>query len=119
MKKILLLLIFLNSIKFVSYATTTSGTTNRNINVSDGLIIAGSANGSNNSSWELDEVFPGFQGIVNWYLTWDDNNLYIGRLGGNNLEGSISIAERTAKKLLPIYLSLLSKVTIIEKTRKN
>jgi hypothetical protein len=37
----------------------------------------------------------------------------------NNLEGSISIAERTAKKLLPIYLSLLSKVTIIEKTRKN
>lgn len=89
MKKILLLLIFLNSIKFVSYATTTSGTTNRNINVSDGLIITGSANGSNNSSWELDEVFSGFQGIVNWYLTWDDNNLYIGRLGGNNLEGSI------------------------------
>jgi gliding motility-associated-like protein len=89
MRKILLLLIFLNSIKFMSYATTTSGTTNRNINVTDGLIISGAANGNNSGDWELDEVFPGFQGIVNWYLTWDDNNLYIGRLGGNNLEGSL------------------------------
>ena len=89
MRKVLLLIIFISSIQSVSYATTTSGTSNRIINVNDGLITTGAANGSNNATWELDEVFPGFQGIVNWYLTWDDNNLYIGRLGGNNLEGSL------------------------------
>jgi hypothetical protein len=35
----------------------------------------------------------------------------------NNLEGSISLVEKTAKKLLPIYKEILRKVKVIE--RKN
>jgi gliding motility-associated-like protein len=89
MRKILILIILLSSIQLVNFATTTSGTIIRNINVADGLIVSGAANGTNNASWEQDEVFPGFQGVVNWYLTWDDTNLYLGRLGGNNFEGTL------------------------------
>jgi len=72
-------------------ATTTSGTTTRLVNISDGVIATGAAAGSNTAagSWESDEEFQGFQGAVNWYLTWDDNNLYLGRLNGNNAEGSL------------------------------
>lgn len=70
---------------------STSGTTQRNVNTTDGIINIGAAPGSNpaSGSWELDEIFLGFQGAVNWYLSWDDNNLYLGRLNGNNAEGSL------------------------------
>ncbi len=72
------------------YATTTSGATVRNIIV-DGqigpLLPAGSNSGTGN--WETDEVFEGFMSIVNWYMTWDEDSLYIGRSGGSNSEGSV------------------------------
>jgi hypothetical protein len=71
-------------------ATTTAGTT-RNVNI-DGVVTLGAAAGSNGPNWETDEVFEGFQssgGSVDWYLTWDNNNLYLGRIGGSNIEGSV------------------------------
>lgn len=80
---ILLWLIYLNTM------ATTTATISRNINISDGLITSGAFPGTNGADWESDETFPGFQNIVNWYMTWDNNNLYIGRLGGNNAEGSL------------------------------
>jgi len=73
---------------FISNATTTSITT-RQVNVSDGVVIPGAINGSNTNQWETDEKLQGFNGIIDWYLTWDDNNLYIGKIGGNNTQGSI------------------------------
>jgi gliding motility-associated-like protein len=70
-------------------ATTTSGATVRNVNTADGIVTLGAAPGANGAAWETDEVFQGFSGDVNWYLTWDDNNVYLGRIGGNNAEGSV------------------------------
>lgn len=69
-------------------ATTTSGITPRNVLI-DGVVTTGGTPGSNSLNWETDEEFQGFQGAVNWYVTWDDNNLYVGRVGGNNAEGSV------------------------------
>lgn len=37
----------------------------------------------------------------------------------NSLEESISIVEKTSKKLLPIYQEVLSKISIIEKNRRS
>lgn len=37
----------------------------------------------------------------------------------NNLEDSISLSEKTSKKLLPIYLEVLSKITVIERLKSN
>ncbi len=71
-------------------ATTTAGTT-RNVNI-DGVVTLGAPAGNNGPNWETDEVFEGFQssgGSVDWYLTWDNNNLYLGRIGGSNIEGSV------------------------------
>ncbi len=86
MKKLsyILVLFFFSSISF-SFATTTS-TTTRALNI-DGNVSGqkGATNGTNSSSWENDEVLSGKSG-VNWYLSWDDNNLYVGREGGNNGE---------------------------------
>lgn len=72
------------------YATTTSGATTRNILV-DGQIGPLLPSGSNNviGNWEVDEAFDGFMSIVNWYMTWDDDTLYLGRSGGSNGEGSV------------------------------
>lgn len=72
------------------YATTTSGATVRNI-VVDGQIgpLLPAGNNSGTGNWEVDEVFDGFMTIVNWYMTWDDDSLYVGRSGGNNAEGSV------------------------------
>ncbi|HEX2901127.1 MAG TPA: hypothetical protein VHS96_15520, partial [Bacteroidia bacterium] len=70
-------------------ATTTAGATPRNVNTADGIVTLGGTPGSNTGAWETDEAFQGFSDAVNWYLTWDDNNLYIGRIGGNNMEGSV------------------------------
>ncbi len=74
------------------WATTTSGATTRNVNTTDGIVVLGAAPGTNGADWETDEGFQGYQsmaGSVDWYLTWDDNNVYIGRIGGNNAEGSV------------------------------
>jgi hypothetical protein len=35
----------------------------------------------------------------------------------NNLEDSISLTEKTSKKLLPIYLEVLSKIKVIERLK--
>ncbi len=72
-----------------SKGTTTAGTTARNVNTADGIVTLGAAPGTNGPDWETDEEFQGFSGAVNWYVTWDDNNLYLGRIGGNNSEGSV------------------------------
>lgn len=69
-------------------AETTAGTNTRKVSI-DGNVTTGATKGTNNTNWETDEVFQGFNGIVNWYLTWDDNNLYIGKIGGNNAEGAV------------------------------
>lgn len=74
-------------------ATTTSALAGgtRNVLV-DGVVNTGALAGTNGPNWETDEEFQGFQGpqgAVNWYLTWDDNNVYLGRIGGNNSEGSV------------------------------
>lgn len=82
-----LALIGLFPLNFI-YATSTGGATNRAV-VIDGIVNTGGANGSNSVNWENDEVFEGFSTIVNWYMTWDDTNLYLGRTGGNNAEGSV------------------------------
>lgn len=71
-----------------AWATTTSGATMRNV-VMDGVVTLGATPGANGSDWETDEEFQGFTGAVNWYVTWDDSNLYLGRIGGNNAEGSV------------------------------
>ena len=61
------------------------------MNVSDGFVEAGNIPNSNSSQgqWETDERFEGFNSIINWFLTWDDNNLYVGKIGGNNAQGSL------------------------------
>ncbi|MBL4651554.1 MAG: hypothetical protein JKY53_01645 [Flavobacteriales bacterium] len=86
MKKLLFVISILTSTSV--WATSTSPGT-RNVNINDGFVEAGFPAGGNGTQWETDEVFQGFSGIVNWYLTWDDTNLYIGRIGGNNIEGSL------------------------------
>jgi hypothetical protein len=85
---VLLLFVFL-LLPSGSKATTTAGTTTRNVNTADGIVTLGAIPGTNGPDWETDEEFQGFSGAVNWYVTWDDNNLYLGRIGGNNNEGSV------------------------------
>lgn len=70
------------------FATSTSGATMRGLTI-DGFVATGSVPGTNNTFWETDEVFQGFNAIVNWYMTWDDTNLYLGKIGGNNTEGAV------------------------------
>lgn len=87
MKKLLFLGLFFSLAK-TGFSTTTTST--RNINI-DGIVTTSSSPGTNNGNWETDEVYQGYQGIVNWYLTWDDNNLYMGRKGftSSNQKGSV------------------------------
>lgn len=84
MKKLYLYLILI-LVSSISYATTTS-TTTRALNI-DGNVTGekGATNGTNGTSWENNEVLAGKSG-VNWYLSWDNNYLYIGREGGQNSE---------------------------------
>lgn len=70
------------------FATSTSGATTRGLTI-DGFVATGSVPGANNTFWETDEVFQGFNAIINWYMTWDDNNLYLGKIGGNNTQGAV------------------------------
>jgi hypothetical protein len=68
------------------YATTTGSGTSRNLTI-DGVVSgqSGAANGTNGGSWEQDEALPG--NGVTWYMSWDDDNLYLARAnGGNNGE---------------------------------
>ncbi len=84
---ILFTLFFLSCI--TARGTTTAGVS-RNLLI-NGFVGTSSLPGTNDSKWETDEVYQGYQGIVNWYLTWDDTNLYIGRKGfeTSNTMGSI------------------------------
>ncbi len=70
------------------WATTTSGANVRMVTI-DGIVNGGASPGTNGTDWETDEVFQGFSGAVNWYMSWDDTNLYLGRIGGSNSEGSV------------------------------
>ncbi len=71
-----------------SWARTTGNGTTRNVNI-DGVVTVGTSVGTNTADWELDEVFEGFNTIVNWHLSWDDDFVYIGKIGGNNAQGSL------------------------------
>lgn len=84
MKKIIIVLIFVSQVVY----TTTTSTSTRNVNVSDvsGVTVAG-GNGDNDGDWEPNELLTG--NLTTWYLSWDNTNLYIGRVGGNNTEPSI------------------------------
>ncbi len=80
------LLMILLAVCFSLHATTTGGGTSRNLNI-DGVVSGqnGAANGTNGSSWEQDEALPG--NAATWYMSWDDNNLYLARAnGGSNSE---------------------------------
>jgi len=44
----------------------------------------GASTGTNGSSWETNEDLPG--NSTTWYVSWDNTNLYVGRVGGNNSE---------------------------------
>jgi large repetitive protein len=76
---------------FNSFATTTSGSIVRNINVADGFVEVGNTPQVNSTQgqWETDERFEGYNSLINWYLSWDENNLYIGKIGGNNSQGAL------------------------------
>jgi hypothetical protein len=69
--------------------TSTSGTS-KGLNI-DGYIGAqsGAVAGTNGTSWETDEQLSSGTSGLNWYLSWDNYALYIGREGGNNAEPSL------------------------------
>lgn len=69
-------------------ATSTGGAVVRSVNATDGVVVAGSAAGINGSGWETDEALEG-GGNIDWYITWDDAYLYLGRVGGDNAAGSV------------------------------
>jgi len=64
------------------FATTTS-TQTRSVNI-DGTVQGqnGAATGTNGGSWESDETRATSTGGADFYLTWDNNNLYVGWVGG-------------------------------------
>lgn len=86
MKKVITRISFLILILASFSFTTTTSSTSRGLNI-DGNVSdqKGATNGANGSSWELNEVLPG-KSTVNWYVSWDNTNLYVGREGGNNGE---------------------------------
>ncbi len=73
----------------ITWATTTSPVA-RAVNI-DGTIQGqnGAATGTNSGSWETDETRATSTGGVDFYLTWDDNNLYIGWVGGSKTQQHI------------------------------
>lgn len=82
-------IIFLLFFSYISLNATSTSTTTRAVQI-DGNITTqkGATNNTNGSSWENDELLSG-KSSVNWYLSWDNNNLYIGREGGNNAEPAL------------------------------
>lgn len=86
MNRLLLIILLLGPLW--AFSTSTGGGTPRNVSM-DGIVSLAVGSGGNTGDWETDEVFQGYQGIVNWYMTWDDDSLYVGRIGGNNTEGSV------------------------------
>ena len=68
-------------------ATSTSGTSR--LLAIDGIVSAGAPSGSNAAQWELDELLQGVNAIINWYATWDDDSLYIGKTGGSNADRAV------------------------------
>lgn len=61
------------------HATSTSGTV-RNVDVSNGQVVTGGASGSNGTIWEDDERLDVEESDVDYYMTWDDDFLYIGKI---------------------------------------
>lgn len=70
-------------VPFYTYSTSIGGGT-RNVQI-QGVVDAGMTNGANNGDWENNEELSGAGG-VNWYMTWDDFNLFVGKIGGINTE---------------------------------
>lgn len=93
MRKLLLPLFILSSL--YSWATTTQGDT-RNVNI-DGFVTIGATPGANGQDWETDEVFQGWsgtavpEGVTSWYLSWDDDNLYLGKTSFSEPDNSNDI----------------------------
>ncbi len=81
----ILLLVFF-AFPVLCYATSVSPG-NRNVSI-QGVVSPGMTNGANNADWENNEKLSGAGGI-DWYLSWDNNNLFIGRIGGNNNHYSV------------------------------
>jgi gliding motility-associated-like protein len=87
--KFRLVIILIISFSLIENAMATStGVGTRNILI-DGIVNIGAANGSNGPNWEANEEFVGFSSFVNWYATWDNTNLYIGKIKGSNTEASV------------------------------
>ena len=69
------------------FATTTSSTA-RGLNIDGNVSDQDDASaGTNGTSWETNEDLSG--NSATWYISWDNTNLYIGRVGGNNGEPQI------------------------------
>ncbi|GEM_PF-6315601 len=70
------------------YGTTVSGTRALNI---DGTVQGqnGAVNGTNGASWETDEQQATSTAGVDFYLTWDDTNLYVAWVGGSKAQQHI------------------------------
>ena len=81
------LLTFLLVIPGIIFATTTSSTA-RGLNIDGNVSDQDDASaGTNGTSWETNEDLSG--NSATWYISWDNTNLYIGRVGGNNGEPQI------------------------------
>lgn len=78
-----ILIILFSSLATNLFPTSVGGVTSRMINV-DGDIgnQKGATNGTNGASWEVDEATGTSDVAVFAYMTWDDNNLYLGWEGG-------------------------------------
>ena len=63
-----------------AFASST-GSTTRNVDI-NGPVTSGGTNGSNGSEWEGDEDCGG-NDAVNFFYTWDDDNLYLAWTGGD------------------------------------
>jgi Secretion system C-terminal sorting domain len=71
-----------------AYATSTGGSTTRNVSI-DGNVQTGGTNGSNSTSWENNESTATSNGGVTFYMTWDATNLYVAWRGGNKSQQHI------------------------------
>ncbi len=88
MKKQLHLLAFLLlTLPAFSFATSTSGSTVRNVSI-NGAVTDGAAPGTNGADWETDEIGNSADG-VSFYYSWDNTNLYVAWRGGNKDEQHI------------------------------
>jgi hypothetical protein len=87
-----LLLIILACLTTTVFATTTS-TVSRNIKIDGYVSNTLAPAGTNGINWEADEIYPGYQSVINWYVSWDDTYFYLGRKGfatpSSNALGSV------------------------------